>query len=188
MRPLHILKLLAISVFLGGCASQTPTFHDANMDFGSVKTVAVLPFANLTRDNLAPERVRDVFGTMLLGTGSMYVLPAGEVMRGISRTGVVNASAPSAEEIVKLGALVKADGVLTGVVREYGEVRSGSSVANVISVSLQLAEAQTGRVVWSGSSTKGGIGFTDRLLGGGGEAMNRITEQAINELLDQLFK
>src|SRR4051794_22892010 len=139
MKTLHILRLLAVSVFMAGCASQTHTFHDANMDFGSVKTVAILPFANLTRDNLAPERVRDVLGTMLLGTGSMYVVPSGEVMRGISRTGMVNPSAPSAEEIVKLGAMIKVDAVMTGVVREYGEVRSGSSVANVISVGVQLA-------------------------------------------------
>ncbi len=51
-----------------------------------------------------------------------------------------------------------------------------------------MIETQTGRVVWSGSSTRGGISFKDRLLGGGGAPMNEITEQAVDEILDKMFK
>jgi hypothetical protein len=83
---------------------------------------------------------------------------------------------------------VKADTVITGAVREYGEVRSGTSQANLISMSLQMMEAQTGKVVWSASSTQGGVTTTDRLFGGGGDPMNRITEKAIDDLLDKLFR
>ena len=36
-------------------------YRDPNMDFGSVQKVAVLPFANLTKDEKAADRVRDVF-------------------------------------------------------------------------------------------------------------------------------
>ena len=42
-------------------------------------------------------------------------------------------------------------------------------------------------VVWSASSTKGGISFWDRLIGGGGEPANKVTEQAIDALLDKLL-
>jgi hypothetical protein len=49
-------------------------------------------------------------------------------------------------------------------------------------------EVETGNVVWSGDSTKGGIGVADRLLGGGGAPMNQVTKDAINDLLDQLFQ
>ena len=84
--------------------------------------------------------------------------------------------------------MIKADAVMTGTVREYGEVRSGTTVSQVISISMRMIEAQTGRVVWSASSTKGGISFKDRLLGGGGAPMNEITEKAVNETIDKLFK
>jgi hypothetical protein len=67
-------------------------------------------------------------------------------------------------------------------------VRSGQSEANIVSLSLQMIETETGTVVWSGSSTQGGITLSDRMFGGGGEPMNKVTEKAVNDLLDQLFE
>lgn len=174
-------------VLAASCAAPTK-YHDPNMEFGSVKTVAVMPFANLSRETGASERVRDVFMNMLLSTGGVYVLPPGEVARGISRSQVSDPTAPSTEEVKKLGSVLGVDAVITGVVREYGEVRSGTASSNVISLSLQMMEVQSGKVVWTASSTKGGIGMEDRLLGGGGEPMNDITEKVVSDLINHLFK
>jgi hypothetical protein len=49
-------------------------------------------------------------------------------------------------------------------------------------------EAQTGKVVWTGSSSKGGINVWQRLFGGGGQPMNKITVEAVNELINGLLK
>jgi hypothetical protein len=183
------------AVVLAGMAMAAPVctaqvsdvYRDPNMDFGSIKTVAVLPFSNLTRDSVVSERVRDVFINRLLASGAVYVLPVGEVARGLTKLEIQNPTAPTSEEIVKLGGLLKVDAVFTGVVREYGEVRSGTTTANVISLSVQLIETGTGRVVWSGASTKGGISFWDRLIGGGGQPLNKVTADAIDALFDKLL-
>ena len=162
-------------------------FRDPNMDFGALQTVAVMPFTNLTRENAAGERIRDVFMTMMQATGGVYVIPPGEVARGISRLNLERPASPTQEEVTKFAKSVNADAVFTGTVTEYGEVRSGSSTANVVSLSLQLMEAETGKVVWSASSTKGGVTTMDRLFGGGGEPMNTTTQKAVDDLLDKLF-
>ena len=78
--------------------------------------------------------------------------------------------------------------MFVGVVKEYGEVRSGTATGNVVSMSVQLIETTTGKVVWSGASTKGGVTMKDRLLGGGGVPINYATEAAVDEILDQIFK
>ena len=83
--------------------------------------------------------------------------------------------------------VVGADAVFTGTVNEYGEIRSGTSTANVVSVSLRLMEAQTGKAVWSASSLKGGVTALDLLFGGGGEPMNTMTQKAVDDLLEKLF-
>jgi TolB-like protein len=188
------LRLAVAILVLGGLvgiartsAQVTDVFRDSRMDFGSIQTVAVLPFTNLSRDQIVAERVRDVFISRLLATNAVYVLPVGEVARGISGTELQNPQAPAPEDIVRLGAFLKAEAVITGVIREYGEVRSGSSAANVISMSIQLIETGTGRVVWSASSTKGKVSFWNRLIGGGGEPMNRVTEKAIDAIFDKLL-
>ena len=158
------------------------------MDFSAVRTVAVLPFQNLTNDDQAAERVRDAFAGRLLATEALYVLPPGEVNRGVTRVGFRSPQTPSVEEITKLKSILEVDAVITGVLREYGSVRSGSSEANLVSLSVQLIETQNGTTVWSGSSTQGGISQMDRLLGSGGRPMNDVTMKVVNDLLDQLFE
>jgi hypothetical protein len=184
--------LVTIILFvLAGCASSGDggkPYFDPIMDFGAVQTVAVLPFVNLTEEDVAAERVRSTFIGMLLSTETVYVVPTGEVARGISRAGLRNPAAPSPEEAIRFSNIVTVDAVFTGTLKEYGEVRSGNVTANVISLSLQLIETQTGKVVWTASTTKGGINVWDRLFGGGGEPMNDITEAAIDDLLDKLFE
>ena len=189
-----IFRRLPLTVLLGvltaplpAAAQVTDVYRDPKMDFGSIQTVAVMPFANLARDQVVAERVRDVFINRLLASGAVYVLPIGEVARGATKLELQNPTAPTPEDVVKLGGLIKADAIITGVVREYGEVRSGTTSANIISMSMQMLEAGTGRVIWSGSSTKGGISFWDRLVGGGGQPINRVTEEAIDALFDKLL-
>ena len=176
--------LLAV---LAGCASGD-VYFEPNMDFGSVQTVAVLPFQNLTKEEEAAQRIRDTFMVRFLATGAVYVLPAGEVARGLSKLARIPPEGPSGEQIKQLASILGADSVITGVVREYGTVRSGSISANVVSLSLQMIEANSGLVVWSASSTKGGVSVWDRLLGGGGEPMDVVTVKVVDELLDKLFE
>ncbi len=184
-------KIMPVLMFvlLAACGNtNSNVFRDPEMDFGVIQSVAVLPFANQTREQTAADRVRDVFVNKLLFTGGIYAAPLGEVKRGVMRAAIADPTAPSPEEVVKFAAIVKVDAVITGAVREYGEVRSGTAVSNVIAISVQMLEAQTGKVVWSASSTKGGVTIGDRLFGGGGEPMNNVTEKAVDEVIDKLFK
>ena len=176
-------------VLLVGCTSASipDNYHDPEMDFSALRSIAVMPFSNLTNNKLAAERVRNTFMTSLMSTGVVYVIPPGEIARGIRRATLENAIAPSPEDAVKLSAIIRADAVMTGVLREYGEVRSGTTTANIISVSMQMIEIQTRKVVWTASTTKGGINTWDRLFGGGGRPMNDVTEAAIDDLLNKLL-
>ena len=174
-------------LLLAGCASDD-VYFEPNMDFGSLQTVAILPFQNLSGKEEAGERLRNTFMSMLLATGAVYVLPPGEVARGLGKVSRMPPAGPSTEQIKELGGILGVDALITGVVKEYGSVRSGATSANVISLSLQMVEVGDGLVVWSASSTKGGVGLRDRLLGGGGEPMDSVSVRAVNELLDKLFQ
>ncbi len=184
------LLVSAIVMFGAACGPRVTgtVYRDPNMDFGAIQTVAVMPFVNLSRESTASERVRDVFINSLLSTGAVYVLPVGEVARGVARSEIQSPASPSAEEAIKLGNNIKAQAIITGVVREYGEVRSGTSSSTVISLSVQMLEAQTGKTVWTAASTKGGITVVDRLFGGGGRPMNDVTRDAVNDVIEKLFK
>ena len=184
------LVLSSLIIFLFACApgSSLTYYHDPQMDFAAVRSVAVMPFENLSRESQAGERVRDVFANSLLSTGAVYVIPAGEVSRGIARAGILNPAVPSGEEIAKFAGIIKVDAVITGTLTEYGEVRSGNGTANVVSMNVQMIEIQSQKIVWTASATKGGISIWDRLFGAGGEPMNDVTMAAVNNVLDKLFQ
>ena len=183
-----LLLLAALLCFTGARAGDAEvTYHDPNMDFGAIQTVAVLPFENLTGNSRAAETVRDVFMTMLQASGTLYVVPPGEVGRGLTRLSLREATAPSSEEVKQLAQLVGAEVVITGVVSEYGELRSGGTAANVVTLSVRMLEAETGKVIFSASATDGGVTFSHRMFGGGGRPMSDVTRKAVHKLLNALF-
>jgi polysaccharide biosynthesis protein PelC len=118
-----------IHPFLAGCAKSTQkdVFFNEMVDFASIQTVAVMPFQNLTNTDDAAERVRDVFMGMLLATEAVYVLPPGEVFRGISRVGMADPAAPSIDEIKAWPAFSALTWSSPECVREYQTLRSGAS-------------------------------------------------------------
>ncbi len=188
---LSIMSLNKIVLFLiviltaASCASSPVGryYFNPDMDFRAIKTAAVMPLENMTREPLATARVRDVISNLLLSTGEVYVVPPGEVARGVLISGISNPEIPSPEEVIKLAAVIKVDVVITGAVKEYGEVRSSTSSANVISMSLRMIEAGTGKIIWTASTTQGGINIWDRLFGGGGKPMNNVTEKAARDII-----
>jgi len=181
-------RLLVFSLlWIASCVPASSYYFDSTMDFAAVKRVAIMPFSNLSTDKMAAHRVRDVLVNRLMASGAVYVLPSGETARGIDRVAMINPSAPSNDEIAKFGALIDVDAVITGAVREYGEVRSGGAYGNVISFSLQMIEIQKQKIIWTASTTKGGINIWDRLFGGGGRPMNDITEKAVNDVVAKLL-
>lgn len=186
--PVRKIVVSMLFIFLFACASAEMLFMDPNMDFGAIRTVAIMPFENLSNEKTGADRVRDVFTNALLSTGAIYAIPPGEVARAALRAGVSDPTSPAVEEIIKLAAVAKVDAVITGVVREYGEVRSGGATSNIVSFSLKMIESNTGKIVWAASSTKGGISFKDRLLGGGGQPLNDVTEEAVNDIINKYFQ
>ena len=105
MKRQHLFEKIVISfllILLAGCATDD-VYFEPNMDFGSLQSVAVVPFQNLTGQDEAAERVRDTFMGMLLATEAVYVVPTGEVARGISRIGRIPPEGLSSEQIKQLG-------------------------------------------------------------------------------------
>ena len=65
-----LITWIVLALVLAGCAKKRlrggeSVFHDPNMDFGLIQSVAVLPFEDLSSSSKGGESVRETFSTML---------------------------------------------------------------------------------------------------------------------------
>jgi hypothetical protein len=95
------------------------------MDFGSIQTVAGQPFSQSDRQRQGRETVRDVFMTMLQAIGARCTSCPRASRAWHQPLSLREPTAPSAEDPSSCAQLVGAEVVITGVVSEYGELRSG---------------------------------------------------------------
>jgi curli biogenesis system outer membrane secretion channel CsgG len=170
-----------------GCASSR-TFLHADADFGFYERVGVLPFASLTTDRLAGEKVSSVFTSHLLASGLFDVVEPGHFL-SVYQQQVGSETPPPIglppERLKALGEATSVQGVFEGTVRNY-ELVGGSSPRPLLSVEVRLVDVASGRIVWSTSVTDDG-GRSFLFLG-----MNRIrslaelTERVASRIVEEI--
>ena len=184
----YILTLtILITVMLSGCGGNAPVYHiDPNVDFSFFKNVAVLPLDNLTNNKVAGEIVKQIVISELLASGLVDVVIPGEVMSAISELGIQNISSLNKNQIKALGNALNVEAVIMGSVEQYGEVRSGNLSAPEVTVTLMMAEIESGDRIWWITLTRGGLDFMARHFGAKSETMSEIVQGVIREAIQTL--
>ena len=186
----YILTLtILITVMLSGCGGKAPVYHiDPNVDFSFFKNVAVLPLDNLTNNKSSGEIVKQMVISELLASGLVDVVIPGEVMSAISELGIQNISSLNKTQIKALGNALKVEAVIMGSVEQYGEVRSGNMSAPEVTITLMMAEVESGNVVWSITLTRGGLDFMARHFGAKSETMSEVVQGVVREAVQTLVE
>ncbi|HEY7410539.1 MAG TPA: CsgG/HfaB family protein [Vicinamibacteria bacterium] len=157
-----------------------------NVDLAALRTVAVLPFENLTQDRAAGDKVQKVFITELLSLEAFQVVEPGTVVKALRADRIESVAALGPAEIKHLGEALKADGLFMGSVVDFAETRSGTAPAPEVTIELRLVETQSGVTVWSSNRTRSGASASARLFGIGGESLTQAAREVIREQLGTL--
>ena len=171
---------LAALLLAAACAPRPARFVNASADLAAMKTVAVLPFENVTADKLCSERVQRLFLTELLATNVFEVVEPGQVQRAVRRD-QLDVAALSPDDIRKLGQGLRADALFMGTVLEYDEGRGGALLAPQVKLQFRLVDAATGATLWSVTRSAGGATVSARLFGVGAVPASQLAEQLIRE-------
>ena len=172
-----------------GCRSNVPIYHvSEDIDFSFYKNVAVLPFDNLTNDKYAADIVRQVVVSELLASGLVDVVFPGEVTSALNEMGIKSPSALTAEQIKALGDALHVEALIVGTVEEYGNVKMGNISAPQVTLSLMMADAATGSIVWSITKTRGGAGFMARHFGAKHETLSETVLMLVREEIQTLAR
>lgn len=160
------VKLLCIPLLafaLVSCGGYRLYLND-EADFGYYERVGILPFANLSNDKNASEKVTASFLTEMLIGSHVEIATMGDLLktyREIVKDDRFNLPEQlTAEETQAIGKVANLQGLLVGTVRDYGMVRSGQTDFPLVSIVIRFVDCQSGKVVWSYEITrKGGPKF-----------------------------
>lgn len=179
--------MISVLFLFSGCRSNVPVYHiSEDIDFSFYKRVAVMPLDNLTNDKFAGDIVRQVVVSELLASGLVDVVFPGEVMSAINQMGIKNISSLTADQIKALGSALKAEALIVGSVEEFGNVKMGNVSAPQVTISLMMADAGTGSIIWSITKTRGGASFLARHFGASHETLSETVLLLVREAIQTL--
>ena len=186
---LLFISILAVISVVPGCGKGTPSFYiNMDVDFSFFKRVAVLPFENLTSDRFAGEMVRHVVISELLTTGLVEVTVPGDPVAAIEQLRIKSKDSISAEHIKNIGKTLKVQAVILGAVEQFGQVRYGNVSSPEVSITLMMADTNSGSIVWSVTKTRGGASFWARHFGTRSDTMSETVLKVVREALQSLFE
>ena len=175
-----------LCIILIGCGAGKKVYIHPNTNFRYIKKVAVMPFGNLTNDKFAGDRVRNLFVTELLSTGTIDVVELGELLKILETEGIRTTDSVSTDIAQKIGKNLGVQAVILGSVDQYGTVRTGQSSYPEVGVTVRMLEVETGTIIWTASYTKTGSHIIASLFGIGTETASSVASSVVKKLVNTL--
>lgn len=188
--PRSIASLLCAVLALAsaGCRSPRALYVHPNADLGSVRTVAVLPFENVSGERLAADKVQKLFVAELLAASAFQIVEPGLVQKALRNERVDSAAQLTADDMKKVAAALGAEALFLGSVLEWSETRGASVAAPRIVIQLRLVEAASGATLWSITDGRSGASFSERLFGVGGDTPEEAAQKLLKRELKTLLR
>ncbi|MFH1020933.1 MAG: hypothetical protein V1782_10055 [Pseudomonadota bacterium] len=184
--------LLLVVVFLGltGCslpfAGKEKAFVREDVDFGFVQKIAVLPVENNSKDEFAPELVRDITITRILAM-KFFDVPDKGMVDSFLREEAIDPGKPlDAPAIKRLGHRLNVQGLLLTTLDNAADSRKGTMSYPEMSVTLRLVEVETGLIIWQAGGHQTGDSFWRRLFGMAGRDKYQVTKSLVEDILHTL--
>ncbi len=189
LRPAAALLALALALSSWSCASGPRLYVNPDADMAFYKRVAVMPFSNMSTDNMAAPRVTRAFVTEMLMADRFQIVQPEDFVGALLRNGITPAG-DGTWDLAKLrdyAAQAGVQGILRGAVTEYQMTRSEGGDVPQVAFDAELLDAATGTVVWRSSIARRGRGRLP-IVGSGSRSLARLTQEACEELVARLRK
>ena len=183
---LFIILAATMLLSAAGCYRDTtpPVYYmREDVDFSFIKKVAVMPLQNLTDERYADEIVRQTVISELLASGLVDVTIPGEVTAALEKLNIKSVASLNPDQIKQIGKLLNVQALILGSVQQYGEVKSGSFTAPEVTITLMMADVNTGTILWSVTETRGGSSFMSRHFGAKSKTMSETVLAVVREAL-----
>ncbi len=146
---LEALFILALFI-IGGCAAETVSRTSLNRELvnqENIRRVAVLPFESSIEDPMAGAHISQLFEMQLLQTGLYQIADKSAMEKTFRNWGMTRPALMDLPALNQLREQTGVEGVVLGVVSQYGRSNFGFTA--------RLVSTKSGLVLWSVSQTAG---------------------------------
>ena len=173
-------------LFFLGCAGPISYIHPT-ADLTYIKTVAIVPFENLTQQKGAEGKAMNVVATEVLRRGVFDVVEFGEVAKVLREEGFKDPGSISKRVAERAAKRLNVQAFIVGSVEEYGVSRTGGSSYPEVSMSLKLIDAKSYKILWEATHSVKGTTVLDRLFGISKKSSSDLAKELVAEMFDTLF-
>lgn len=182
-----IIYGLISSILIAGCGHNYVSARVVEeADISAIKSVAVLPFENMTKFHKAGKIVPDLLATELYISGRFKVMERTEAVAVCAEEGIRIPEAMDTGYARTLGEKLGVDGVFIGSVSEYWYRiyrEEDEEVEPAVGINARLVNVATGEVVWASSVT---LSSYDLVLSQK-DPLNRVAQLAVQQMLKFLL-
>jgi len=182
-----ILVLIGLLIGLAGCAkTYVQGYIKPDLNVSDVKSIAMLPFDNISGYQDAGKKVENLLLTELVRTEMFKIAEMGEVEKSLRNLRIRTTSEIDLDKLQKLGKQLNVQAVIMGSVDEYELRQERNETVPVVSITARMLDVQTGDIIWAISHTHDG---NDReTVFGFGKiiSLSRLAQIVISEMVENL--
>jgi len=183
INKLFILLALFLCLINMACGSA-PLVYVNKPALQKIQKVAVFPFKNVSKEPRASEIVTQIFFTELVKSSLFQVEEMGNIVDFIIRQRIEHKDKIDKTRLSLLRNQFKVDAIFLGVVRQFEE-KGGICV---ISLSIRMIEAKTGKIIWRASIERTGEDYVTILNIGRIRSLNKLAQSTVRELIKTIRK
>lgn len=185
-----VALMVAMLSIATGCAAGPRLFVNHKADLSYYQRIAVVPFANLTNDANAGERVTRAFMTELVMAERFQIVEPGEFHGMLERIGGLPDAQGHADpkKLAEAATEAQATGLIRGAVTEYTVQRNGTDEVPVITFDVEMLDVATLQTVWRITVSGRGRGRLPVLGGPNHKSFGMVTQDACRDAVKALRK
>lgn len=163
----NLLILVTAMFILCGCGGKKPesaVFLREGLDLSYVTKVAVLPFENLTTNEMVGRRVRDIAFTEVMAAKKFDVVDKGVVDAALREMALNGQEAMDAPVLKILGKRLGVNAFLSGTVNNIEGGDRGALSYPEVSLTLHLIDSETAQILWRSTAYRNGYSLMNRMF------------------------
>ena len=178
--------LLTLTLFfIAGCAALSKDVVQPETS-EKIKTVAVLPFYNISAYRDAGRIVANIFVTEMFKSGRFRVEESGNIAQFMIQERIDTIGEIEIEKLKIMGKRLGVDAVMTGTVEEFDDGRGGASSMPTVSITARMIDTNTGQLVWSAQNKKRGDDYIIVLDFGEVRSLTTLTQKVVREMIGRI--